>query len=208
MSVTGERLRMLREKSGKSQAEVAKLLGISRPAYVSYETGRSFPSRKIRELSELFGVTTDYLLNQDVNITVTLSDDFKPVSETRKIPIIASVKCGVGGLAFEDYDGYVYIDKKSHGDYIAFRCRGDSMIGENIFADDIAIVSLSEEVESGSIAVVIVDKEEGTLKKYYNDGKAITLVSANPEYPPRVFVGDDMNRVKVVGRVVETRRKR
>lgn len=54
MSVTGSRLRELREETGKSQGDVAKLIGISRPAYVAYETGRSNPSRKVKELSTLF----------------------------------------------------------------------------------------------------------------------------------------------------------
>lgn len=62
MSLTSERLRMLREKAGRSQGEVARLIGVSRPAYVSYETGRSKPSRKIRELANLFNVSTDFLL--------------------------------------------------------------------------------------------------------------------------------------------------
>jgi transcriptional regulator with XRE-family HTH domain len=64
MSITGQRLRELREETGKSQGDVAKLIGISRPAYVSYETGRNSPSRKIKELSNLFNVSADYILGR------------------------------------------------------------------------------------------------------------------------------------------------
>lgn len=62
MNLTGKRLRELREAKGLSQNEVAKLLGISRTAYVKYETGESRPVRKIKELSQLFNVSTDYIL--------------------------------------------------------------------------------------------------------------------------------------------------
>lgn len=68
MSLTSERLRTLREKKGLSQGEVAKLLGISRPAYVKYETGKSKPVRKIKELCTLFNVSSDYLLGNDIKI--------------------------------------------------------------------------------------------------------------------------------------------
>lgn len=47
-----------------SQEEVAKRIGISRPAYVNYEAGKSRPVRKLSELSALFNVTTDYLLGK------------------------------------------------------------------------------------------------------------------------------------------------
>lgn len=68
MSLTSERLRTLREKKGLSQEEVARLLGISRPAYVKYETGKSKPVRKIKELCEIFNVSSDYLLGTDIKI--------------------------------------------------------------------------------------------------------------------------------------------
>ncbi|RGW46206.1 helix-turn-helix domain-containing protein [Megamonas funiformis] len=66
MNITGERLRQLRENKQLSQGEVAKLIGVSRPAYVLYETGRSKPLRKIKELCALFNVSADYILGNDV----------------------------------------------------------------------------------------------------------------------------------------------
>ena len=41
MNVTATRLRKLREKEKLSQSEVAEKIGISRTAYVKYETGDS-----------------------------------------------------------------------------------------------------------------------------------------------------------------------
>lgn len=59
----GERLRSARERAGKTQADAAKHLGITRPAYTQYEIGRRDPDTdSLRKLAELFDVTTDYLL--------------------------------------------------------------------------------------------------------------------------------------------------
>ena len=65
MSVTGDRLRALREEKGMSQEAVAEILGISRTAYNKYESGVIKPVRKLEELSALFGVSTDYILGQE-----------------------------------------------------------------------------------------------------------------------------------------------
>ena len=53
----------------------------------------------------------------------------------------------------------------------------------------------------------IVDGDEGLLKRIRKQEGAIILESANPAYQPRVFTGESMNRVRVVGNVVEIRRQ-
>lgn len=62
MSITGDRLRALRQDMGLSQEEIAKKIGVSRPAYVNYEQGKSRPTRKLKELATLFNVTSDYIM--------------------------------------------------------------------------------------------------------------------------------------------------
>ncbi len=75
MNITGERLRQLRENKQLSQGEVAKLIGVARPTYVLYETGKSRPVRKIKELCALFNVTSDYILGNDSNTSNTQTEN-------------------------------------------------------------------------------------------------------------------------------------
>ena len=59
----GTRIAALRKQTGMSQAELAKRLRISASAVGMYEQGRREPSADtLVALSEIFGVTTDYLL--------------------------------------------------------------------------------------------------------------------------------------------------
>ena len=58
----GERLVQLREKFGLSQAQVASTIGVDRTSYAKYEKNVNKPTRKLKELSELFHVTTDYIM--------------------------------------------------------------------------------------------------------------------------------------------------
>ena len=63
MNNIAERLRKLRADKGISQTKAAAYLGISRTAYNKYESGAIKPVRKLKELSLLFGVSIDYLLD-------------------------------------------------------------------------------------------------------------------------------------------------
>lgn len=61
-----ERLKTLRKEAGLTQEEVAKKLGISRPAYTYWEKGEKRPTPdKLTQIASLFGVSTDYLLNSN-----------------------------------------------------------------------------------------------------------------------------------------------
>ena len=55
--------------------------------------------------------------------------------------------------------------------------------------------------ESGSIAVMLLDGEEGLVKKVLYGDNWIELHSINPYYPVRRFEGEDVLRLRVVGLV-------
>lgn len=59
----GNRLRVCRKRTKKTQDDVAKFLGVTKAAYAHYETGRNeIPSLSIYRLANFFGVSADYLL--------------------------------------------------------------------------------------------------------------------------------------------------
>lgn len=61
-----KRLRELREDHDLGQKEVAAVLGIDQRVYSNYETGkRDLPLRHLIRLAELYGVSTDYILERE-----------------------------------------------------------------------------------------------------------------------------------------------
>jgi len=61
-----EKIIALRKAKGMSQDELAEQLKVSRQAVSRWETGAAMPdAMNILQLSRLFGVTADYLLNDD-----------------------------------------------------------------------------------------------------------------------------------------------
>lgn len=61
-----ERLKTLRKEAGLTQEQVAKKLGVSRPAYTYWEKGKKRPTPdKLSNIAQFYGVTTDYLLGNE-----------------------------------------------------------------------------------------------------------------------------------------------
>lgn len=85
MDITARRLRELRKAKHMSQTDVANHLGITRTAYNKYESGASAPSRKLRELAQLYHVSTDYILGEEDALTEKLREaDARTSSHLRK----------------------------------------------------------------------------------------------------------------------------
>lgn len=65
--ILSQKILQLRKKQGWSQEELAEKLGVSRQSVSKWESAVSLPEiDKIMELASVFGVTTDYLLRDDI----------------------------------------------------------------------------------------------------------------------------------------------
>lgn len=138
-------------------------------------------------------------------ITSDSIGDVWNVPEQLYLPIIGVVRAGPGGIAFEEPTGYATVDKDAvpNGSrYFYLRVKGESMSPE-IMPGDLALVREQPEVEYGELAVVIVDGEEGTIKRVFPKNGEIFLQATNPSYNRT----EKANNVKIVGKVKQTVRK-
>ena len=83
------------------------------------------------------------------------------------------------------------------------RAKGDSMIGARIMDGDIVFIRNQPMVDNGEIAAVIID-DEATLKRVYYDRDAgkLMLVPENPKYSPLMYVGEELNNIRILGKAV------
>lgn len=123
-----------------------------------------------------------------------------------RVPIIGVVRCGSGGLALEEPLGFEGADVANAEDYFYLRATGDSM-EPDVRAGDLVLIHKQPEVESGELAVVVVNGEEGMLKRVILKPGAVILQSSNPAYPPRVFIGEETQIVRIAGKAVQSLRK-
>ena len=76
-----ERLKSCREKKGRTQKEIAKLMRISDMTLSQYESGKRKPSpQAISDFADVYNVTSDYLLGK-VDHTKKTEDDLKKALE-------------------------------------------------------------------------------------------------------------------------------
>lgn len=69
-----DRIKMLREENGLTQADLAKILGITRSSVNAWEQGLNVPSTAyIVELSNYFGVSTDFILGRESNVSLDVA---------------------------------------------------------------------------------------------------------------------------------------
>ena len=119
------------------------------------------------------------------------------------IPLYENAAAGFGTLAIDNVVDYIPLYISSPGEAaetICIRVRGDSMF-PTIDDGDIIQVHKQTSVDSGSVAVVLIDGEEALVKKVVYGKEWIELHSFNPMYKIMRFNGRDVLRVRVVGLV-------
>lgn len=201
----GDRLRALREQSGKTQRELATLLCINRVSYTQYENNkRTPPPDTLRKLAIIFNVSVDYLLGNDVMKT-------SAAKKGVKIPVLGRVVAGVPIEAMQEILDYEEITPElaATGDFFALKIRGHSM-EPRMLEGDVVIVRRQADVDSGDVAIVLVNGDEATVKRVKKQKDGITLIATNTSvYEPHFYSNAEIADlpVRILGRVVELRGK-
>lgn len=193
--------------------EVGKAVGVSKSTVKKWETGyiSNMKRDKIALLANILQIDPTELINDNIgadnnelrepsNIGGVISQGGSIYS----IPVFETVSAGFGAYASNEIIDYIPVlinnpyDVKST---IAIKVKGDSMYPK-IEDGDVIIVRKQTSVDSGDIAVLLLDNEEGLVKKVIYGKDWIELISVNPEYKTRRFEKEEVLRLRVVGKVI------
>lgn len=198
------RIKQLRNERNLKQAELAAKVNVSQSALSGYETGKyEADIDTYKKIADLLGVSLDYLLGRANTPAVQ--------SGYTRIPVLGRVAAGIPIDAIEEIIDWedVTSDMTAGGaEYFGLQIKGDSM-EPKISDGDIVIVRKQPDVESGEIAVVLVNGDDATVKKVKKSAAGITLIANNPAYDPTFYSNEDIEKmpVAILGRVVELRAK-
>lgn len=221
-NLLGKRVRMLRDENRMTQKELADKLGFKNYTTITkWEKGDNLPrGKELKELAELFNVTSDWLLGLDDYKTtpdiVPIYSQLQPprqrkvynfaehqldeqnnnVQEETEIYLYGQTAAGApisyGDTSYETISANV--PKGADG---ALLVRGDSM--EPLIEDNSIIFYKKQPVvENGEIAIIELNGSEVTCKKFYFDGEKAILRSINDKYEDIVVDGD----IRIVGKVI------
>lgn len=184
-----QKLRQIRMDRNLTQEELGKLLGTSKQVISRYENGQRTPKITIaQEYAQRLQVPLNYLIDDRCEI-LEEPGSTKSVFPVTRIPILGRIAAGTPLYAEQNIEGYTYTDCNHNGEYFALRVHGDSMNAARICDDDILIVRRQDVVQNGEIAVVLVNGQEATVKKFYRNGNIVTLMpqSTNPTHAPQIY---------------------
>lgn len=196
-----DNLKNARKAARLTQAELAAKIGITQSGYSDWERGETkIDSASLSRLSEILEVSIDYLVGKTNS----------PGNRYIRIPVLGRVAAGIPIDAIEEIIDWEDINASTaaDGEYFGLVIKGRSM-EPKISDGDTVIVRKQPDVRDGEIAVVLVNGDEGTVKKIKKGPHGVTLISSNPAYDPMFFTNEEIEQlpVQILGRVVELRAK-
>jgi repressor LexA len=125
----------------------------------------------------------------------------KSPSTASEISILGNIAAGTPIEAIQQEVDRVTLpeDLQNNGEHYGLKVKGDSMIEAGINDGDTVIVKKTTNIESGQIAVVLIDDQEATLKRIRKKGNTIALEAANKNYGTKIYAA---HRIKIQGKLV------
>ncbi len=203
----GERIYKKRMELNLSVDDIAKKLNKNRATIYRYENNEieKIPINILEPLAKILKTTPAYLMGWEPAIkNITPIHNFS----ITKLPIIGTITAGYDGLAYEEDLGDIEVLDTALGGYAPEECfvlriKGNSMYP--LFLDkDLVLVHKQSHVDSGTIAVVLYNGDEATVKKVvYKQGENwLDLVPSNPDYMTKHIEKKDLEQCLILGKVI------
>lgn len=200
-----EKFVFLCNERNTTPAAVCIDLGYAKAAATKWKAGAVPRDTTLLKIADYFGVTLDYFKEEQQAPTIASETQPLDRENLRMVPLYESVAAGFSAYASADVQDYMPVYFANPAEYewtLCIKVKGDSMYPK-IEDGDIIQVRKQEDVDSGSIAVVMVDDDEGLVKIVWKEKDGIVLQSINPEYAPVHFQGKEAQRVRIVGIVTQ-----
>jgi repressor LexA len=196
------RIKQRREELGLSAEQLGEKIGKAKTTIYRYESGfiEKMPSSVLSDIAKVLKVSPTYLLYGDEPQN-SLNNILRPVN-LKRFPMLGEIACGKPIFANEEHETYIDASADIKADF-CLTAKGDSMIGARIHSGDVVFIKEQSIVDNGQIAAVIIDNDV-TLKRwyFYPDKKKLILQAENPNYEPFVYIGEELNNIRCLGRAV------
>lgn len=204
-----ERLTELRREKGLTQKQIVDELNLGKNSFGEWKKG-TIPVRSTQQLlAKYFGVSVDYLMGKTNNPipNTEMVGTYIPYEKRSLRPVIGLASAGTGVIAEEMIIGWEAVEDEYDNDNCFWLEVSGNSMAPKIDNGDRVLIQRDAEIESGCIAVVVVDGTEGFLKQVEFGEDSTSLHSFNPYYPDMEFVGADQKRLHFIGRVREMKRR-
>lgn len=205
----GEIIKQRRQELDLTLEQVGAAVGVTKSTVKKWEDGyiENMKRDKIALLSKVLMISPVTFITGELTRFSKNSLEDKP---HYLVPVLGTVRAGAPMEAVENIIDYEEIseDMARQGEFFALQIKGDSM-EPKISEGDVVIVRKQSDVDSGNIAIVLVNGEEATIKKIQKFDGGINLIPSNPSYDVRTYTNEQIESlpVQILGKVVELRAK-
>ena len=189
---------------GLTQLYVANKVEVSEGTVSRWESGNiaNMGRDKIAALAAVLKLNPGIIAGWD--------EEAAHVPSAVKIPVLGRVPAGIPFAAIESIIDYEEIptEMARTGEFFGLHIKGDSM-APRILDGDVVIVRKQPTVETGDIAIIMVNGDDATCKRVMHHENGISLVSNNPTFQPRFYTAREIEKlpIQIIGKVVELRGK-
>ncbi|MBW2246599.1 MAG: helix-turn-helix transcriptional regulator [Deltaproteobacteria bacterium] len=190
-----------------SQTELASVLKINRSAITQARKKNSIPDKWILQLYKTYGLNPDWVEtgSGQTFIKKSASDDsiFKNIPKVR-------ARLSAGGGSFEvgsEIEGYYAFRrdwltiKGNRNKMVLMDIFGNSMEPEMKDGDTILIDESQKDILAGAIYAVGID-DTIMVKRVEKHPNKLVLLSDNKDYSPIYLQGNELNSVRIIGKVI------
>lgn len=201
-----KRLKVVMDTKEISAAELSRLSGIRASSISDYLNAKYEPKQdKIDLMARALNVSPAWLMGYNTEESPTRH------AKGIRIPVLGRVAAGIPLEAIQSIDDWEEISPQmaKGGDFFALRINGESMHPE-IKNGDTVIVKKQSDIDSGDIAIVLINGNDATCKQIQKQQTGITLIGYNVGvYSPTFYTNKEIEDLPIVilGKVVEVRRK-
>ena len=223
VSSTSQRLQQILSERNLKQADVLRLAEpycreyrqkLGRSDLSQFVSGKVIPGQwKLTLIALALNVSEAWLMGYDVPQERERNDlphGMEPPTVTEDyvtFPVIGDLAAGFDHIMCEDWTGdkidipVSYLHGRPISDYFCLKVKGDSMYPLYMDGDRVLVLKAPTLQHSGDIGVVRYDGEMATLKKVeYAEGEDwVRLVAINPNYPPHMITGYDLEQCSILG---------
>lgn len=157
--VFAKNLRNQLARHNKLQNDLVNDLALNKSTVSTWINGTKMPRMNtVERLAAYFGIEKSDLIEDKCDSNTT--------TKAVRIPVLGRVVAGIPLEVVEEILDYEEItsDLAATGDFFALQIRGRSM-EPRMLEGDVVIVRKQDDVESGDIAIVLVNGDEATVKK-------------------------------------------
>lgn len=203
----GRNIEKFRKQVKLTQGELGEKLHISNKTISSWEKDRTEPNiGMIEAMCEIFGCQKSDLIDG-----ILKAQEQSATHQNYKIiNVLGRVAAGIPIDSISEVIDQEYITDElaQKGEYFGLRIKGDSM-SPVIMDGDTVIVRSQENAETDEVIIALINGHDGVCKKLKKLDSGLMLISINPQYAPLVFTSAEIDQtpVKIIGKVVEIRRK-